>query len=84
MKYVKEYYENGVVKEEGGTVAASDYSNYPIKASYDPDMPGPFIKIGLWHYYDETGTETKTEIYVNGKPYEKGVNELPVIIRPNE
>src|SRR5690606_36355463 len=37
MKYLKEYHENGQLKSEGATIAATDYSNYPIKASYDPD-----------------------------------------------
>lgn len=69
MTYVKEYYENGIVKEEGGTIGAADYSDYPVKRSYDPNMPDPFIKNGMWYYYDETGKLIKTELFKNGKPY---------------
>ncbi len=69
MKYIREYYENGVVKEEGGTLGARDYDNYPVKRSYDPDMPGPYIKNGMWYYYDETGKLIKTELFKNGEPY---------------
>ncbi len=49
----KEYYENGNLKEEGGLTYRKDYNDY--------------VKNGIWKFYSETGTVTKSANFINNE-----------------
>ncbi len=49
----KEYYENGNIKEEGALNYRKDLNDY--------------VKNGIWKYYDENGTITKSSHFINNE-----------------
>jgi antitoxin component YwqK of YwqJK toxin-antitoxin module len=58
--YVKDYYE-GVLIEEGPTVNEINFG--PPTRGLDPNRRHPYIKKGVWKYYDTNGNLVRTELH---------------------